>query len=82
MTISDISLQQQVKRRKEEEKKQSDYIPKKTFNIQLGSLGISLIVKTYQNIRKEFAFVYFENIKFIVIETDEKRELQLKCGYV
>ncbi|CDW82625.1 ph domain containing protein [Stylonychia lemnae] len=81
VTVSDISLDEVLKRKSEAEKSEIDTIPKQVIDIQLTSIGISLLVKTYQQIRKEFAFVYLEGIKFIVIETEDKRELQLKINY-
>ena len=54
----------------------------KTFKVDIMSIGLSMIVKTYQGKRKEFAFLYFESIKFIALEEFQRKELQLKIAYV
>ena len=45
-------------------------------------MGVSWITKTYQGFRREFAFMYFEDLKFLIIDTIKKREVQLKISYV
>lgn len=45
------------------------------------SFGLSLICKNYKDRRKEFAFIFLEDLKFIVLDADRKREVQLKIGY-
>ena len=50
-------------------------LPKTTINIQISKIGLSLICKTYQNIRKEFAFIYFESLKFLIIDSPTSRQL-------
>ena len=64
-----------------EELKEGDEIPVKTLRIEVMSIGISMITQTYQQRRKEFAFLYFEDIKFVVLEAERKRETQLRIGY-
>jgi hypothetical protein len=34
-----------------------------------------LICQTYTEKRKEFAFIYMEDLKFVVLEAEQQREL-------
>jgi hypothetical protein len=42
----------------------------KTLRFEVMSIGVSLILQTYAEKRKEFAFFYLEDLKFIVLEAD------------
>ena len=45
------------------------------------SFGMSLICTNFLKKRKEFAFIYLEDLKFIVLDAEKKREVQLRIGY-
>lgn len=46
----------------------------KTIRVELVSIGLSLICKTYHGKRKEFSFTYLESIKFITVDAESKKE--------
>ena len=61
--------------------KDGDEIQTKTFKIEMVNFGLSLICNNYKGKRKEFVYIYFEDLKFIVLEAEKKHEVQLKIGY-
>lgn len=42
---------------------------------------MSFICTNFKQKRKEFVFVYLEDLKFIVLDAEKKREVQLRIGY-
>lgn len=60
----------------------ADEIQTKTFKIEMVNFSVSLICTNFRKLRKEFAFLYVEDLKFIVLDAEQKREMQLKIGYV
>jgi hypothetical protein len=47
----------------------------KTLRFDIISIGISLICQTYTEKRKEFAFLYIEDLKFLILEAEQRREI-------
>jgi len=43
----------------------------KTFRLEVISIGISLICQTFTEKRKEFAFIYLEDLKFLILDADQ-----------
>ena len=86
MTFSDVTKEEQLKAKYEkiidEELKDGDSVMiSKTIRVELVSVGLSLICKTYHGKRKEFSFTYLECIKFITVDSESKKEIQLKIAY-
>lgn len=59
----------------EEYKEGESGLLSKTIRIELVSMGLSLICKTYHGKRKEFSFTYLESIKFITVDAESKKEI-------
>jgi hypothetical protein len=59
-----------------------DEIQTKTFRLEMLNFGLSLTCYNYKAKRNEFAYIYLEDLKFIVLEAERKREVQLKLGYL
>lgn len=53
----------------------------KTLRLEVMSIGVSFICQTYTEKRKEFAFLYLEDLKFIALEAEQRREMQMRIGY-
>lgn len=47
-----------------------DEIHTKTFKIEMVNFSISLICTNFRKLRKEFAFIYLEDLKFIVLDAE------------
>ena len=73
LVFADISREKQQKI-KDQEKDQLmlmiDEIHTKTFKVEMINFSISLICTNFRKLRKEFAFIYLEDLKFIVLDAE------------